>query len=123
MSLRSDLEASCLRAGPGHEPGLLWAEFVLDRDLPLFAGHFPGHPLVPGVMQIEMIPVALEKISGHRYRVTGIKKAKFTSPVLPGERVLLHLHTENRGDDLRVRAQLRVGEKTAGSFAVDLIRL
>jgi len=122
MSMQSDLEAACLSAGAGDEPGAMWAEFVLGPELPLFAGHFPGHPLVPGVMQIETIPVALKRITGHSYRVVRIKKAKFSSPVTPGEQVLLRLQTETRGDELRVRAQLRVGEKTAGSFVVDLRR-
>lgn len=29
--------------------------FVLDADAPLFAAHFPGNPILPGVVQIDMV--------------------------------------------------------------------
>ncbi len=59
-----------------------------------FQGHFPGHPLMPGVYMIE----ALAQLGGtiilspddFRRRtafLTGIDKAKFRRPVVPGDRL------------------------------------
>ena len=59
-----------------------------------FQGHFPGQPLMPGVLQIE----ALAQLGGtiilgpddflrRTAFLTGIDKAKFRRPVVPGDRL------------------------------------
>ena len=53
---------------------------------PAFAGHFPGHPIVPGVM---LLDAAIHAISAARPGAAGlacqVSSAKFLSPVAPGE--------------------------------------
>lgn len=49
---------------------------------PAFAGHFPGHPVVPGVLLLSAAIDALQSASGRR--VTQITAAKFLKPVGPG---------------------------------------
>ena len=53
---------------------------------PAFAGHFPGFPIVPGVMLLDEI-VHLQQASGRA--VTGIPSAKFLRPVAPAQEVAL----------------------------------
>lgn len=71
----------------------------LTMNEPFFQGHFPGYPLMPGVLMIE----ALAQLGGtiilgpddFRRRtalLTGIDKAKFRRPVVPGDR--LDMETE-----------------------------
>lgn len=75
------------------EPGKsIVAELDVSPDLPLFAGHFPGHPVLPGVIIMEALAQAacccLLADSGQAGRIgylTGIDKAKFRRTVLPGE--------------------------------------
>ncbi|MGY6552478.1 MAG: 3-hydroxyacyl-ACP dehydratase FabZ [Erythrobacter sp.] len=66
-----------------------------------FQGHFPGAPIMPGVLQIEALAQAagilgVETLelagTGKLVIFMGIEKAKFRSPVLPG--CLLDLHVE-----------------------------
>jgi 3-hydroxyacyl-[acyl-carrier-protein] dehydratase len=66
-----------------------------------FQGHFPGRPIMPGVLQIEALAqaagvLAMESLglvdSGKLVYFMAIDKAKFRAPVEPG--VLLHLHVE-----------------------------
>ena len=41
------------------EPGVsIVAELDVDRELPLFRGHFPGHPVLPGVIIMEALAQA-----------------------------------------------------------------
>ncbi len=66
-------------------------------DEPHFMGHFPGEPLMPGVLMIE----ALAQMGGILIRLssdlegefevffTGVDKARFRRPVRPGDRLLL----------------------------------
>jgi 3-hydroxyacyl-[acyl-carrier-protein] dehydratase len=57
----------------------------------IFEGHFPGYPLMPGVLQIECMAqtcgwlvTAINRFSAMPFLI-GVKEAKFRSPVLPGE--------------------------------------
>jgi len=69
---------------------------------PFFQGHFPGHPIMPGVLLIEamaqvggvlaMKSVAnSDDIAGKLVYFMGIDKVKFRKPVLPGDTVEFHM--------------------------------
>ena len=58
------------------------ARFVVPFDHPALPGHFPGHPVVPGVVVLEHVVEAA--LAGGALRVTGIPQAKFVSPLDPG---------------------------------------
>jgi 3-hydroxyacyl-[acyl-carrier-protein] dehydratase len=60
---------------------------------PMFRGHFPGEPIVPGVILTE----ALAQLSGivagqgrHALRLAAIKSMKFPAAARPGETIVLH---------------------------------
>jgi 3-hydroxyacyl-[acyl-carrier-protein] dehydratase len=65
---------------------------------PFFAGHFPGHPVMPGVLVLEALAQACALLAmssmttGWQQKVTylmGIDKARFRKPVVPGDRLEL----------------------------------
>lgn len=58
---------------------------------PAFAGHFPGFPIVPGVMLLDEILHLQEAESGRA--VTAIASAKFLRPVAPGQELTLSCAT------------------------------
>lgn len=66
--------------------------FRFGDDFVGFAGHFPGYPLLPAVVQIlvgQLVAEALEqKKSGATPSVSAVEKAKFVREVRPGEEVL-----------------------------------
>jgi 3-hydroxymyristoyl/3-hydroxydecanoyl-(acyl carrier protein) dehydratase len=53
---------------------------------PALAGHFPGNPVVPGVVILDAVLQATEAATGRECFVTGIPQVKFLAPLLPGER-------------------------------------
>ncbi len=57
---------------------------------PAYAGHFPGQPILPGVVLLDAAMHALAKLQGNPAATGQIKSAKFLSPVLPGEPLTLH---------------------------------
>jgi 3-hydroxymyristoyl/3-hydroxydecanoyl-(acyl carrier protein) dehydratase len=71
-----------LRVDPGH---------------PALPGHFPGMPVVPGVVVLDLVLQAAERHSGAHLPVTGLSQAKFAAPLLPGmdARAVIHIE-QNR---------------------------
>ncbi len=60
---------------------------------PFFRGHFPGDPLVPGVILTEALAQTAGIAAGQpgkAFRLSAIKGMKFLAPVRPGEEIALH---------------------------------
>lgn len=61
-------------------------------DHPALPGHFPGHPLVPGVVVLERVAAAWKAWRGTS--IAGLD-AKFVQPLLPGETATIVLRDED----------------------------
>ncbi len=76
------------------EPGeRATASKMFAADEPFFAGHFPGDPLVPGVILTEALAQTAGLAAGRAdrsFRLTAIKAMKFPAAVRPDEVVILH---------------------------------
>ena len=70
----------------------------LDAAHPVYAGHFPGNPVLPGVCTLQIVRECLERGTGRRHRFTAIRECKFLGRVVPQADELLE--TDIRvGDD------------------------
>ena len=69
----------------------------IDYDHPSLAGHFPGHPVVPGVVLLNEVLETLRHGSATSLVVTGLPMVKFSSPLRPGEVVKIHVDEEEAG--------------------------
>ncbi len=58
--------------------------FVVPASHPALPGHFPGHPVVPGVVLLAQVQAAIEAAHGP-LRALRLPQAKFLRPLLPGE--------------------------------------
>ena len=83
-----------------------------------FAGHFPGQPVMPGVLILESLAQAagiflLKAAPDPRaveIRVVGFDETKFRRPVVPGDQLRLEVNlVHRRGDLVRFRGDVRVG--------------
>ena len=108
---------------PIRQPDSTWLfEFKFPADDPLFAGHFPGHPLLPGVFQLEMTRTCAQVIIGQTLDLQEIIKAKFLRPIVPGETIRLSLKLSEEAGTIQARAILAAGGQTAGEALVKLCR-
>ncbi|OGW37914.1 MAG: 3-hydroxyacyl-[acyl-carrier-protein] dehydratase FabZ [Nitrospirae bacterium GWD2_57_9] len=83
---------------------------------PFFQGHFPGHPIMPGVLLLEAMAqtggvlalksIPEEEVSKKVLYFMSIDKARFRKPVLPGDQVRFELELiKERGPVKSFKAQ------------------
>ena len=76
---------------------------------PFFTGHFPHHPVMPGVLILEAMAQAaaifsfaeetgLKPVDGEAvYYFVGIDGARFSKPLLPGDQLIIEVEAERLG--------------------------
>ena len=65
------------------------AHWAVPPDNPAFAGHFPGTPILPGVVLLDMALQIIAKTSGIALDLCEISSVKFLSPASPGDELLI----------------------------------
>ena len=65
-------------------------QFSIAPDHPCLPGHFPGRPLVPGVVLLDQVLAAIEAAHGPLGPLR-LPQAKFVQPLLPGEQARVEL--------------------------------
>jgi len=63
---------------------------------PIFTGHFPGRPIVPGVMLLEWVLDECARVRGCAPSALRIREAKFFAPLQPDQSATLLLESGDR---------------------------
>lgn len=66
------------------------ARFTVPASHPSLPGHFPGRPVVPGVVLLAQVQAAIESAHGPLPALR-LPQVKFMRPLLPGEAALIEL--------------------------------
>src|SRR4051812_48901600 len=72
-------------------------------DHPAYAGHFPGRPILPGVVIVAEVLAAIERDSGRAASSWRIDNVKFLLPVTPGMPLVLSQRAEGKAVRFEVR--------------------
>lgn len=86
-------------------------DFCVPADHPSLPGHFPGRPIVPGVLLLDYVLQALQLSTGQQ--VQHLLQVKFTSALLPQEQAHASWAIAGAHASFRVTAQ-------RGAVAVDV---
>jgi 3-hydroxyacyl-[acyl-carrier-protein] dehydratase len=129
-----------------HRPPFLFVDRVLELEPgrravglknvsvgePFFAGHFPGRPIMPGVLIIEALAqvgaVALLSTPDTRGRIAlfgGVDRVRFRRPVVPGDQLRLEVEIVRRlGPVGKGRGRASVGDAVVaeGDLTFSLVR-
>ena len=95
---------------------------------PFFPGHFPGHPIMPGVLIIESMAQTASalvvygydgSIEGVSVYLMKVDKAKFRKPVLPGDQLRMEIIKErNKGEVWQFFGKAFVDDKLVAEASI-----
>ena len=112
---------------PGHRVSALKN---VSYNEPFFQGHWPGRPIMPGVLIIEALAQAAGVLIGHgqpRGKVAllaSIDKVKLRRPVVPGDQLRLDVDgLRLKGKAAQVRGVARVGDRVAAEAKIRFVMI
>ncbi len=104
------------------EKNLIVAQKNVTINEEFFQGHFPGAPIMPGVLLLEALAqtggilVHQKGFTNKSAVILNVNQAKFRNPVKPGDVLLLHaegLYVSSKGG--RIRGKAMIGDKVAAA--------
>lgn len=96
-------------------------QIELNPGHPVYQGHFPGHPVVPGVCLLQLIKECVEDIRQQKLQVTQVSSCKFLSainPVMTPHISVALTFKETEEGTLQLQAEGTVINETAKEGAV-----
>jgi 3-hydroxymyristoyl/3-hydroxydecanoyl-(acyl carrier protein) dehydratase len=90
--------------------------FVVPHEHPSLAGHFPGDPIVPGVLLLEMCCDVLQRALPELGPLTQVSSTKFTRIVRPGETVTVRYGTSATAASIRFSCETHDGTAAQGQL-------
>jgi len=87
---------------------------------PFFQGHYPGHPVMPGVLIIEAMAQAggfllfsqVDEREDKLIYFTGIDKCRFRKPVIPGDQIIFEVElVAKRSTFAKIKGRALVGDE------------
>lgn len=99
-------------------PGAVTASIVFNDAHPIFKGHFPSIPVVPGVCMMQIVKEILEQTISSKTKLTHAGNLKFLSLITPAQTpsVILKMNFTGTGDEYDVQAELTNGTQTFFKF-------
>ena len=88
--------------------------FLIAASHPALPGHFPGNPVVPGVVLLDHLIVAIARVWG--LHVIGLPQVKFLRPLRPEQQAQTQLEREAG----RVRFKITAGENVIASGMLEV---
>ena len=86
-------------------------------DHPAFAGHFPGTPIFPGVLLLDIVLHAITAATGIALDFCEISSVKFLNPASPGDELVIH-HTALVNGTIRFDIMVGMRKIASGSILI-----
>lgn len=90
------------------------AQVLVNSDHPVFAGHFPGQPVVPGVCTLQLIKELMERSLHQKLRLSAADNMKFLAVIDPtrNPELFISISLQKINLDFRVNATVFADDVT-----------
>lgn len=102
------------------------AVMVFEKGFHAFDGHFPGNPILPGIIQLASVRLLAEKFLEHELMPVGLSNIKFREMIRPDQTVTINMSgkisTRRDTDGWEVHFEINGGEEdsiSSGELLVD----
>jgi 3-hydroxyacyl-[acyl-carrier-protein] dehydratase len=96
------------------EPFIVTTSAVVDPELPLLPGHYPGFPLFPGVCLIECVHQSVllsANLRGHEVALARVRSTRFLAPAFPGDALTSTVRITTQGSGWDCDGLVRRGDQ------------
>lgn len=114
------IAAARLGAAASDAEGAAEGRYLFTEGFAGFAGHFPGFPILPAVVQLLTAVELVGETKGRRHRLVAVQDAKFLNPVFPGQELLVRCSEKTVRGKLLHDAQITVDGVPAATMLLDL---
>ena len=111
---RSLMDCLC-KIDVSHENSSATGEFLLAENFIGFDGHFPGIPILPGVIVLSAARLMAEEVCKAPLFLKGIENAKFMIPVFPGDRIRVEVRIQPQSEYLQIHGRLMKEDRACAS--------
>jgi acyl-coenzyme A synthetase/AMP-(fatty) acid ligase len=95
--------------------------FTVPPGLPCFAGHFPGDPVLPGVVQLDaLVARQVERLWPDAGALRTVKRLKFSRVIRPGERLVVELARDRAAGTVQFSIDGPGGRCASGTLVFQL---
>jgi len=107
-----------------HGDSIIKATLSINADSPIFNGHFPGQPVVPGACMLQLVKDILSDALGYSIRLKKGDNLKFVGMIVPGaaDAVSLEISYKVIADSVSVNAKLSDEDRVCFKFQGNFIR-
>ncbi|PKN10878.1 MAG: hypothetical protein CVU70_01750 [Deltaproteobacteria bacterium HGW-Deltaproteobacteria-5] len=107
-------------------PNVLEAQVFVPEDSLWFSGHFPGEPILPGIAVVHAVYETIlqdAQDQGENVHISSLKRIRFTSPVRPGDTLLISMTGEDASTEMHYIFKATVKENTVSSGLVAVVKM
>lgn len=94
-------------------PDITRVRYRIEPDDEIFAGHYPGFPVFPGVCLVECAHRAIVANATEPLWLAAVESTRFTAPTFPGDTLTVSVRSERTTDGLRCVAEAGTDRGTA----------
>jgi len=91
---------------------------TLQPDMPCFAGHFEGLPVLPGVVQVGWVQTLAQRYFGKTFLHRGLHSVKFQQLVRPPVQLTLSIQWQPERELLKFTYRNQRGRSSSGAISV-----
>ncbi len=90
-------------------------------EFPAFQGHFPGNPILPGIIQLASVRILAARFLSCSLAASTLSNIKFRDMIRPGQSVKVNLFGQEKNGGWKVRFEISSSEAPVASGDMQLL--